>query len=183
WNDRYQNYFLEEDVDSPYLVLHFEETVSTNLNLSDIYFLTTGHSASASELTIIGLDPYMNVTTIGENTYGKCYGSFTFDDIEDPPRHNWAMQPLVFKYANVEGFTDFTDGLVPDIFVEDNLFNATEFGDMADPLLARALEEITGVSPLSRKMLPKPVDYERLPDPLIDRKNVTISNLKLPRFK
>ena len=41
----------------------------TSLNLSDVYFLVSKETASASELLINGLKPYMNVTVIGTNTY------------------------------------------------------------------------------------------------------------------
>ncbi|MGV8135741.1 MAG: hypothetical protein AB2L20_11040 [Mangrovibacterium sp.] len=37
---------------------------------------TPGRQASASELVITGLDPYMDVIHIGESTYGKYVGSY-----------------------------------------------------------------------------------------------------------
>lgn len=41
------------------------------LNLNNVIFITTSSTASASELVINALRPYMNVTVIGEKTYGK----------------------------------------------------------------------------------------------------------------
>lgn len=171
WNDDYQEYFeQEEGENSENLVVYFEEDPGYNLDLTDVYFLTGWHSASASELIIIGLDPYMNVVQVGENTYGKFYGSITIPDTEKPPRHNWAMQPLVFKFANSTGFTDFFDGLTPDIEETDDLLNLKPFGDITDPVIAAAVEDITGVSPIAKKSVSPVPDYRALPDPVRESK-------------
>lgn len=171
WNDAYQQYFVQEKgEESEFLVMLFEEAPAYNLNLSDAYFLTGWHSASASELIIIGLQPYMNITQIGENTYGKFYGSFTIPDTEDPPRHTWAMQPLVFKYTSSNGYTGTVDGLVPDIYVEENPLAMKPFGDITDPTIAAALEQITGVSPIAKKSFARPFDMTLLPDPVRNAK-------------
>jgi carboxyl-terminal processing protease len=116
-----------------------------NLNLENLYVLTTGATASASELVINGLKPYMNVVIIGEPTFGKFYGSFILFDQNDPPKHNWAIAPVVLKYANANGVTDFKDGLIPDINIADNLLSARPFGDITDPMLATALDMIAGL--------------------------------------
>jgi len=172
WNNLYQNHFIQEEgEDSGNLVIYFEEAPSYNLDLSNVYFLTTSHSASASELLLIGLDPYMNVVQIGEDTYGKCYGSITISDTEEPVRHEWAMQPIVFKFANAVGYTDFLDGIPPDYEVEDFLLDAKPFGDITDPQLAKALELITGVSPIVKKSQALRIQYELLEDPVRELKN------------
>jgi C-terminal processing protease CtpA/Prc len=48
--------------------------------MTKIYVLTTKGTASASELVINGLKPYMNVVQIGDVTYGKNVASITFYD-------------------------------------------------------------------------------------------------------
>ena len=58
--------------------------------------------------------------------------------------NNWVVLPIVAKYANSKGFTDFKDGLSPDYFVEDNLFPAVQLGEEEEPLLAKAIEIIAG---------------------------------------
>lgn len=184
WNDAYNQYFIDEEGEnSSNLVVLFEEEPPVNLNLEKIYFLTSPHSASASELIIIGLEPYMDVIQIGENTYGKFYGSITIPDIEEPARHSWAMQPLVFKFTNSLGFSDFNNGLVPDIVIDDNLLYAKQFGDITDPIVAKALELITGTSPLTKKSSAKPIDYEVLPDPVRELKNRATLNEDLFEIK
>ncbi|MEN8203730.1 MAG: S41 family peptidase [Bacteroidota bacterium] len=173
WNEGYTQYWKEADLDedgepdgeeSWRLLSRFPDT-DLNLNLSRVYILTTNRTASASEMLIVGLDPHMDVIQIGASTYGKCYGSVTIPDLEDPKRHNWAMQPIVLKYANADGFTDFVNGLGPDFIVEDLLLYATPFGSLGDPLLAKALEQITGVAPGVRKSVSTEMFFERIPVP------------------
>lgn len=154
WNDAYNQYWKEYDLDdngqpdgdnSLQLVIDLPDS-ELNLDLSKVYFLTTGSTASASESLMTGLDPYMEVVQIGTTSYGKCYGSVTIDDWVNPKRHRWAMQPIVLKYANADGFTDFINGIDPDFLVPDKLLEAKPFGSLEDPMLAKALEEITGIS-------------------------------------
>lgn len=123
-----------------------------SLNLSTVYVLTTSRTASASELVINGLAPYINVVQIGDNTTGKYQASFLLYDspnfqktVELNPNHTYAMLPLVFQTANADGFTDFENGLVPDIDQEEDFANLGMLGDENEPLLATALEEITGI--------------------------------------
>ena len=132
WNDGYNKFWKEYDLDddgkpdgedSEQLVVKFPDS-DKNLGLSRVYFLTTDITASASESLMTGLYPYTEVVHIGDTTYGKCYASITIDDFEDPKRHNWAMQPLVLKYANASGFTDFVDGIAPDHLLVENLLYA-----------------------------------------------------------
>jgi hypothetical protein len=81
------------------------------------------------------------------------------------------------KYANKDGFTDFNDGLVADIQIEDDLFNAVPFGNLDDPVLYKAVEAIVGTDQMpAKKVSIKPVPYEKLPDPLKDMRR----NLFLP---
>ncbi len=144
YNTDLQDFFTSrQGQDSPNLTSRFSQN-ENNLNLNEIIFLTTGNTASASELVINGLKPYMGVTMIGEPTFGKFFGSFVLYDENEPPEHNWAIAPIVLKYANANGVTDFVNGLTPDIFIEDDLLNAKSFGDETDPMLAVALSVIKG---------------------------------------
>lgn len=129
----------EEGLESERLFIRFNEG-PVNLGLDDIYFLTSGSSASASELLINGLTPYQNVVTIGEATYGKFYGAYVIPNEE----HNYAIIPVTLKYANAMDVTDFRNGLAPDYQAEEDFILRKPLGDPQDPLLARALELITG---------------------------------------
>ena len=150
WNDDRQAEFAEDGV-FPSTFINGGEAINS-LNLTTVYALTTSRTASASELVINGLVPYINVVQIGDNTTGKYQASFLMYDspnfqktVDLNPNHTYAMLPLVFQTANANGFTDFEDGLVPDIFQEEDLSNLGVLGDPGEPLLAAAIQEITGV--------------------------------------
>ena len=171
YNENLQNYFIDrQGPDSPNIVSRFQQN-ENNLNLNEVVILTTGTTASASELIINGLKPYMDVTVIGENTFGKFYGSFLLYDQEDPPKHNWAIAPVVLKYANANGVTDFINGIAPDIALQDDLLNARDFGDEQDPMLATAIAHLTG--DLSRSRIASPRQYQPVYDlNRINKKNI-----------
>lgn len=118
-----------------------------NVGMDRVFFLTTSETASASELVISGLEPYMEVIQIGDTTTGKCYGSWVIPDENE----EWAIAPVVLKYSNAEGFTNFTDGLAPDYYMKDNILEARPFGDVTDPMLGKAVELATGVSMETRQ--------------------------------
>ena len=125
-------------------------TATNSLQLTNVYILTTGRTASASELVINSLDPYINVVQIGQNTTGKFQASFLLYDAPAPgfrrsqanPNHTYAMLPLVFKTANASGNTDYVDGLTPDIAMDEDYANLGTLGDVNEPFLATALSEI-----------------------------------------
>lgn len=143
--------------------LVFDNQINTgeainNLNLSRVFILTTGSSASASELVINALNPYIDVVQIGDTTEGKFEGSATLYDSEDYTRnnvnleHTYAIQPLILKTANKDGFTDFFDGLEPDIELKESFSNLGILGNPNETLLNRALQEIIpGFAPTSNE--------------------------------
>jgi len=162
WNSKRQ-----EDFSAASLEDYFTDRVSSgslinSLNFSTVYVLTTGRSASASELLINALDPYMQVIQVGGTTRGK--NEFSLTMVDDPlrqgapyiytpsrvnninPDNLWAIQPLCGRIENSVGFSDFTSGLVPEIELEEDLLNLGILGDINEPLLARAIQDITGLS-------------------------------------
>ena len=112
-------------------------------NLSRVFVLTTGHTASASELIINGLRPYMTVTTIGTTSVGKNVGSITITD--DTGKYAWGIQPIVFRSYNSLNQSDYWTGFVPAITVEEPL-NLLPLGDTRESLLGTALAQITGTT-------------------------------------
>lgn len=156
-----------------------------NLNLDNVYFMVTSTTASASEVVITSLQPYMNTTIIGTNTSGKYVGMYVLDHLNDNGRytwgkHNWGMIPITFKYANADGYTDFDEGLTPDYEIEDDLLSAVPFGDPTDPILAKAFELISGeVTTASLKS--KAIDSGFVP--LNDERFSLLNNLVLTKRK
>ena len=130
--------------------------VINSLGLNKVYVLTSGGTASASELTIKGLRAYINVVTIGAETYGKFVGSITLYDSPSSDytsysgrntSHKWAMQPIVFSYYNGKKDANPTKGgISPDYAIDSFSYFGTikQFGNTSDPALAKALELITG---------------------------------------
>lgn len=112
--------------------------------LNRVYVLTSGGTASASELVINNLKPYMDVILIGGNTYGKNVGSITLSD--DKKRWAYGMQPIVLRTVNSQGKSDYgtKDGFTPDFKVVDNVIPYFQFGDERETLLKVAIEKITG---------------------------------------
>ncbi len=166
WNSYYQNYWQTHAGYDNQIRLNYIST-PVNLDLSKIYILTGSGSASASELTITGLDPYMEVILIGDTTYGKYTGSITLkpEDIYAEASYysdfdNWGLQPIVLRYANANGITDFKNGFAPDFYVNDNLSGGFPLGDPTEPLLAKAIEQITGTVKVSTLKSQEVPSYE-----------------------
>ena len=166
WNDDRQPDYAEDGL--------FVDQISggeslNSLNLNRVYILTTSRTASASELVINGLTPYIDVVQIGDNTTGKYQASFLLYDAPAPnfnraqvnPNHTYALLPLVFQTANANGFTDFENGLIPDIELDEDYANLGILGDESEPLFAAALADIGGMPmPLPDNTLPSIVVSE-----------------------
>ena len=152
WNSKLMDYWNENSPES--LLNKFTNKLDndqsiSSLNLNRVFVLTSSRTASASELLINGLDPYIDVIHIGDFTVGKNQGSITvYDYINDSrdknPNHMYAMQPIVLKIGNVAGYTDFPDGLEPDVFIKESLSNPGVLGDNDEPLLKIAIDQING---------------------------------------
>jgi carboxyl-terminal processing protease len=163
WNDKYQEYFETRNNNSQ-LKVTFIDNIPVKMGLNSVYVLTGSGTASASELSITGLKPYMNVTTVGETTYGKYTASITMkpEDFYDNEAQyndfiNWGIQPIVLRYANSQGVTDFKEGFTPDIPVEDDLFSGIQLGEKEEPLFKAAIEDITGTPVVAMKKARIPV--------------------------
>lgn len=109
--------------------------------------LTSPSTASASELVVNGLKPFMPVVLIGGTTYGKPYGSIV--------QHHCGTtyHAIQFTSLNAQGLADYANGFVPECVVADDL--AHELGDPREGRLAAALGYVkTGqcpaVAPLRR---------------------------------
>lgn len=123
----------------------FDEVANYRLNVDKVIILTTGSTASASELLINNLKPFTNVIQIGTTTMGKDMASFAIDDRRDPKRTEIVLHPLIFKLYNALGKGDYNKGLKPDYEINEyTLLPLKPFGSAEDPLLAKALE-IAGV--------------------------------------
>lgn len=157
WNQLYTEYFQKQGEDlNTYFSTSFKIrdannntiTVSTegaNIGLDKIYALIGPGTASASESLLIGLMPFMEIETLGSNSHGKyCTGMVLApSDIYDKvPKEidNWGFYIMVNRYADRNGNNPcMPDGLVPDIKVDDDLFDGYQLGDEHETMLRAAL--------------------------------------------
>jgi C-terminal processing protease CtpA/Prc len=105
---------------------------SPSLDVPRVVIIATRASASASELVIAGLDPFIPVTVVGDRTYGKPVGQYGFEFCDK------VLFPVSFRSRNAAGETDYFDGLPVDCPASDNLDRA--LGDPAESSLAEALD-------------------------------------------
>ena len=145
------------------------EATATQLKMDRLYVISSAETASASELLINGLSPYIDVVLIGDDTTGKNVGSYSiYDWIDDEgnrnPRHTWAMQPITLKIANSEGFADFENGLQADYRLLEDVANLGLLGEIDEPLLEKTLEVMGVLPPKSEKnQLPRlEIQFEKM---------------------
>ena len=131
----------------------FTSTISegeaiNSVNLSKVYVIATGSSASASEMIINSLRSHIEVVQIGTKTVGKSQASVTLYDSSDfgkqgaNPGHLYALQPLVAITVNKDDQAVPPTGLIPTIEVKETVSNYGVLGDPSEPLLAAALAAI-----------------------------------------
>lgn len=118
-----------------------------NPGISKITFIVTGGSASASEALIVGLSPYMDVSLVGEQTYGKyCAGYLLAPSDFYNKRYDyslitdWGIYVMVSKFADKNGNNAaIPAGIVPDIEIEDDPLDGCQLGDEDETMLKAAL--------------------------------------------
>lgn len=124
------------------------EAAANALTLSRLVVVTTRASASASELVINALRPFMPVTVIGERTYGKPVGQYGI------PFCDKLIAPVSFTLRNANGYGDFFDGIAADCRAPDDVDHP--LGDPEEGSLREALTFIrTGAC--SRASIPSPL--------------------------
>ncbi len=138
---------------------YFEEAEAGNsLNLNRIAILVGSSTYSASEATIIGLQPYMDVYTFGYTTGGKNTSMFVLQPSDftnqktGKPYYssdidNWLIAPIVAQYYNANDYTFDTSnkkGIKPDYeFNEYSYDDMGTLGNQNEPLTALALQFLT----------------------------------------
>ena len=128
------------------LVTNFKMESNNIGSLNRVFFLTSTGTASASELIINNLKPFMNVILIGEHTYGKNVGSFTITD--NAKRWNYGLQPITFKILNALDQSDYgsVNGFLPDYALTDDVLPYKLLGDPNETYLNKALSIIGPVA-------------------------------------
>jgi C-terminal processing protease CtpA/Prc len=151
---------------------YFSDEPGVNLDLSRLFVLTTRRTASASESTIVGLAPYLDVIQIGDTTLGKYCGGFLIEPtvwdsktntyVSDKEIANWGVYLMTYRFANKNGVSSFTGGLAPDVLIDEFDYRIYPFGDERDPLLGTAIGMITGESAFELRSAAPPVPYAKV---------------------
>ena len=155
WNAKAQSYYLSNNPGS--LENKFMGGLNS-LQLNKVYILTSKSSASASELLINCLKPFINVVQIGDITTGKNVGSITLYDSPNfgksnvNPSHKYAMQPIVLKIVNKDNFGDYTTGISPTTLFQEDAGSLGVLGNNDEPLLNIAINQITGSGKISSQV-------------------------------
>lgn len=122
-----------------------DNNIGTQLT-GNVYILTSTSTASASELLINGLKPYMNnIYLIGNKTVGKNVGSISLFK-ENDPKNTWGMQPIVTKSYNSNMQSDYANGFQPNILDPDNARIIYPLGNERERLLKKALDHVAGIA-------------------------------------
>ncbi|RZM25700.1 MAG: hypothetical protein EOO88_18335 [Pedobacter sp.] len=102
-------------------------------NATNIVFIVSGNTASASELTINALRPFMNVKLVGTQTYGKPVGFFPIR-----MENKYDVYYSMFETVNSRGEGSYYAGFTPDIV--DTFDDASrDFSDAQENYVAKAL--------------------------------------------
>jgi len=104
---------------------------SSALGLTRLIVVATRASASASELLINGLEPFLPVVVVGDRTYGKPVGQYGLRFCDK------VLAPVAFAMVNARGQGDYFDGLPVDCVAADDLGH--ELGTPEESSLAAAL--------------------------------------------
>ncbi|MCW3162736.1 S41 family peptidase [Chryseobacterium oryctis] len=123
--------------------LDFNTLHNNSLNLNKVYILTSSSTASASEIVINNLKPYLQVIQVGDVTLGKDMAGFVVEDKRKPKKISWQMHPVIYKVFNANGEGGYNNGITPQIMVDeyDNL-PLRPLGDSDEVLLSSVLNKI-----------------------------------------
>ena len=131
---------------------------AAGLDLDRIYFIVGPGTASASEMVINGLKPYMGekMQMVGDTTYGKPNGMYvlmypgTNADYKDYNNNiftklQWVFMPIAFFNENARGESIPWTGFVPDRYCPDDLYH--DFGVEENDIRSCLTHIVTGTWP------------------------------------
>jgi len=143
WNET--TYFGCSAYGAPALVAKCEAESSLR-GLENVVFITSRSSASASELVITALQPFKNVSLVGERTYGKPVGQYGFSFCRTDPGDRSSglgvLWPASFATVNSKGFEGYYDGIPVTRGCEVPDDRSRPLGDAKESRIAAALRLI-----------------------------------------
>ncbi|MDP4270179.1 MAG: S41 family peptidase [Bacteroidota bacterium] len=120
------------------------EIGSYNINQQQLYVICSQFTASASELLINSMKPYIPVTLVGDTTVGKNMGSFEVTS----SKYNYTLHPITIKIYNSLLQSNYSSGFSPEVeFNEfDDINDYLPLGDTNELLLNKVLQKMGLVS-------------------------------------
>ena len=110
--------FPKDELDTECLIVkngigeEFENTDLPNLNLPELWVITSSYTASASEMVIKGLEGLdVPVKLVGKTTNGKNCGMDVMERVFGTYKYTYA--PITFMNYNAKGDNDYSDGIKP----------------------------------------------------------------------
>ncbi|MBF4516886.1 peptidase S41 [Flavobacterium sp. ANB] len=123
----------------------FEALQSAHPSINRIYVLCGNRTASASELIINNLKPYMEVIAIGEKTFGKDVAGFSIEDDRIAGKKGWVLYPAIYKLFNARNEGNYSKGINPTIAVNEiQQLEVFPLGNTSEVLLNNALNVMAG---------------------------------------
>lgn len=141
----------------------FFELRANSLGLSRLIIIASQGTASASELVTNSMEPHVEVTIVGDRTFGKPVGQIGVEFCEK------VLRPTAFQTVNANDFGDYFGGLPADCTVADDLEIAV--GADNDPNVGAALTYLqTGACPVAAAPLVMSKPAARAYAPQVDRR-------------
>ncbi len=108
--------------------------------LTQLVFINSGNTASASEIIVNSMKPHLDVKVVGSRSVGKPVGSAGFPGFAGGNSSfcGLVLRPTILRNVNGLGEGDFFDGLVPDCPADDDA--SVPLGDENEASVAAALQ-------------------------------------------
>lgn len=138
------NQTFKESLEMNESQVSFESLRSVHPSVPELYVLCGNHTASASEIILNNLKPFMKVISIGEKTVGKDAAGFAIEDNRLTEKKGWILYPVIYKLFNANNEGNYAEGISP--VIELNELQELEIfplGDIRETLLNQALNGIS----------------------------------------
>ncbi|MCQ9640909.1 S41 family peptidase [Chryseobacterium sp. WG14] len=123
--------------------LDFNVLHANSLGLNKLYVLTSNSTASAAEIVINNLKPYLQVVQIGDVTLGKDMAGFIVEDKRKPKKVSWQIHPVIYKVFNANGTGEYSNGISPHFKVNEYAqLPLLPLGDPGETLISKALTNV-----------------------------------------
>lgn len=141
----------------------YNELRAAHPAIQEVYVLCGSRTASASEIIINNLKPFMKVITIGEKTVGKDVAGFAIEDNRISGQQGWVLYPVIYKLFNAADEGNYSMGITPSVVLNE-IQNLEIFplGDTREVLINRALNGVSAAKESAYSAV-KVIPLKRIP--------------------